>query len=159
VPPAGPEFASAGTGCPNHWVLEAQARTPVGQLGGYQTKNAHGVDSPEALDSTIGNAWNSSDAAYLEIYEQRLWEARRHEESGVVQASGHTVGAWDEKLHTRRRNRLVAVTTVPDPFPSTYSYTFNRNPALVGDQKIYYYNAGKCGPGNPTMGEIIIEPF
>jgi hypothetical protein len=159
VPPAGPEFASAGTGCPNHWVLDAQARMPVGQLGGYQTKNAHGVDSPETLDSTIRNAWNSSDAAYLEIYEQRLWEALRHEASGVVQSSGHTMGAWDEKMHTRRRNRLVAVTTVPDPFPSTYSYTFHRTPGSMGDQTIYYYNAGRCGPGNPTMGEIIIEPF
>src|SRR6185503_3942901 len=144
VPAAGPDFANAGTGCPNHWVLDQEAQTPVGQISGFQTKNAHVVGSPERLDSTIQNAWHSSDSAYLEIYEERRWEARRYEDGGSVQASGKTIGRWNEKLHERRRNRLVAVTTVPDPFPATFRYTFHRTPGVRGAQTIYYYNAGKC---------------
>jgi hypothetical protein len=159
LPPAGPDFANAGTGCPNHWVLDQEARTPVGQVSGFQTKNEHVVDSPALLDSTIQNAWDNSDTAYLEIYEQRRWEARRYEDSGVVQASGKTIGRWNEKLHDRRRNRLLSVTTLPDPFPTTFRYTFHRAAGVPGNQTIYYYNAGKCGPGNPTQGVVMLEPF
>ena len=62
--PATGDHAAAGTGCPNHWVLEAGARLPVGQLTGFQTKNRNGgVDDPVSLDSTLLNAWDNSDAA------------------------------------------------------------------------------------------------
>ena len=155
LPPAGPEFANAGTGCPNHWVLEAEM---VGQISGFQTKNDHGVATPAELDSTILNAWHSSDSAYLEIYEQRRWEARRYEQSGIVQASGHTIGRWNEKLHDRRRNRLVSVTGLPDPFPATFTYQFHRSSGAAGDETVHYFNAGKCGPGNPKTGTVVIEP-
>ena len=140
-------------------MLEAGARTPVGQLTGFQTQNATGgVDGPAALDSTFVNAWENSDAAYLEIYEQRHWEAQRYERAGVGQASGHTMAEWTEKLHRRRRNQLVTATTVADPFPETYSYRFHHSPDAVGDETIYYYNAGKCGPGNPRTGVVVVEP-
>jgi hypothetical protein len=162
VPPAGEDYAVAGTGCPNHWVLERGVPTAAGgpgQLTGFQTNNDHEVLSPSTLDSTLLNAWDSSDAGYLEIYEQRHWEAQRYEESGVVQASGNTLAQWTEKLHRRRRNQLVSITNVPDPFPTTYSYTFHKAPESVGNQTIYYYNPSKCGPGNPKTGVVVIEPF
>jgi hypothetical protein len=76
-----------------------------------------------------------------------------------VQASGNTLAQWTEKLHRRRKNQLVSITTVPDPFPTTYSYTFHKAPGSVGNQTIYYYNPSKCGPGNPKTGVVVIEPF
>ena len=154
VPHAGLHYIDSGPGCPNKWVLEAGV---AGQLTGFQTNNAHGVLTPAHLDSALVNARDNTDAAYVEIYEQRHWEARRHEQNGTVQASGNTIGAWTDALAQRHRNQLVPLTGVPDPFPSTFSYTFHYDSTPAG-RTVNYYNAGRCGPGHPTLGTIIIEP-
>lgn len=92
--PAPPPYAKAGSGCPNRWILEAGY---LGLVTGSQTNNSRGVYDPETLESTFVNAWDKSDGIYVEIYEQRLWQA---EKLGPQLPSGQTIADWDELFHS-----------------------------------------------------------
>jgi hypothetical protein len=155
VHPAVGPFARAGSGCPNRWVLEAGER---GQVTGFQTNNAKGVANPIELESALQNAWDNSDAVFLEIYEQRLWQA---ETAGPILdpgASGRTIGEWAEMFHERRRDFWAD--QIPDPFPMTHRHTFRRTTGSESDdQLLYYMNSAKCDLGSsPQYGVIIIKP-
>ena len=65
-----PTFNYVGSGCPNKWTLQESKQ---GQAIGHQTNNLSGVTNPDELDSTLQNAWDNSDAMFVEIYEERLW--------------------------------------------------------------------------------------
>ncbi len=154
--PAVPPFGEAGSGCPNRWVLQAGA---AGQVTGFQTENAtKNVGNPIELESTLQNAWDNSDAIFVEIYEQRFWEA---ETAGPVlnpNASGRTTGDWASLFHERRRNDWAQ--KLGDPFRLTHRHTFKRTIASKTDNQVFYYiNASKCSSGStPKYGVIVILP-
>jgi len=94
-------YGRPGSGCPNRWVLREGAQ---GQLTAFQTVNArNGVDDPTSLEAALQNVWSNSDANFLEIYEERLWEAERHD-NGVLDksASGRTLAEWKHQLELRQ---------------------------------------------------------
>jgi len=156
IHPAVPPFGEVGSGCPNRWVLQAGA---AGQVTGFQTENASkNVSNPIELESTLQNAWDNSDAIFVEIYEQRFWEA---EVGGPVlnpNASGRTIGDWANLFHERRRNDWAA--KIPEPFPLTHSHVFKRTiNSPTANQLFYYVNPSKCGAGNAaSFGAIVMLP-
>jgi hypothetical protein len=154
--PAVPPFGEVGSGCPNRWVLQSGA---AGQVTGFQTENASkNVSDPIELDSTFQNAWDNSDGIFLEIYEQRFWEA---ETAGPIlnpRASGLTIGQWGNRFHERRRNFWVP-RGLADPFPMTYRHTFKRTIGSTSNQVLYYINGSRCGTGGvASYGVIQILP-
>ncbi|HXF04720.1 MAG TPA: hypothetical protein VNM72_04810 [Blastocatellia bacterium] len=154
-PAVGP-FAGAGSGCPNKWVLEAGER---GQVTGFQTSNAEGVGNPIELESTLRNAWDNSDAIFVEIYEQRFWEAETAGPVLTPNGSGLTIGQWAERFHQRRRDFWIP-RGLPDPFPLVHRHTFKRTINSPTDpQVLYYINGSKCGKGgSANYGVIQILP-
>lgn len=150
-----PSFHYVGSGCPNKWVLQESEQ---GQVTGFQTNNASGVPDSVALESTLQNAWDNSDAVFLEIYEQRLWEA---ESSGGVldpAASGRTLGEWAEELHDRRRTD-PNLTALGDPLPLLHAHRFTRTLAGSGYESYYYVHGSKCGVlGFANYGGVSIRP-
>jgi len=111
--------------------------------------------------------WDNSDGAFLEIYEQRHWEANRYEQNGIVQASGHTISAWGNLLDGRRSIDLVSRTGIADPNTRVYRHFFGGSwindsslPYVPGSraQTVYYYNPTRCALGSPHTGKIIIRP-
>lgn len=154
--PAVPPYGNASTGCPNRWVLESGAK---GQVTGFQTENASKlVSNPIELESTFQNGWDNSDAIFIEIYEDRFWEA---ETAGPVlnpNASRRTIEDWANVYHERRRNFWAS--KIPDPFPLEHRHVFKRtigtNPR---NQLFYYVNPSKCGSGGSAkFGAVVIVP-
>ena len=148
--PAKAPYARAGTGCPNHWVLEAGADGK--QVTGFQTNNAKKVSSPADIAASLQNMLVNSDGVFLEIYEERFWEIQ-NTNNGLL-PDGKTLGQWAELLHERRRAFFPKLS---DPFPQTHRHTFRRT-VTSGAQKFYYYDPTSCGTGKPTFGTIIVEP-
>jgi hypothetical protein len=148
--PAQPPFESAGSGCPNRFVLEAGSDAQ--QITGFQTNNAEKVNSPEDINSTFENALVNSDASFIEIYEERFWEGQNRNQ-GVLVPGGKTIGEWAEIFHARRRDSFPAIA---DPFPKIHRHTFHRT-VKKGNQFFYYYDPSNCGAGKATFGTIIIK--
>ncbi|MGH7599676.1 MAG: FlgD immunoglobulin-like domain containing protein [bacterium] len=153
--PAVPPFGEVGSGCPNRWVLLEGA---AGQVTGFQTQNARGVATPVGLESTFQNAWDNSDAIFVEIYEQLFWAV---EVAGPVldpNATGRTTGEWAEAFHRRRRDFWAG--KIPDPFPRTHSHVFKRTINSQTDNQLFYYiNPSRCDAGNTaSFGAIVILP-
>jgi hypothetical protein len=133
--------ASDPPGCPNRWVIDAGN---AGQPTAFQTQNNSEIPDLPTLDSALQNAETNSDAAMIEVYEERLWEARQL--PGALGPSGNTVTAWDLAFRQRRGISL------------SHSHTFTRTVA-AGSQTLYYVNGTKCGdPGTPQWGSITIDP-
>lgn len=155
VHPAVGPFAGVGSGCPNKWVLE---EGEAGQVTGFQTNNPSGVSNPIELESALQNAWDNSDAIFVEIYEQKLWEA---ETAGPVlnpNASGRTIRDWANLFHQRQRTDWAQ--ELGDPFPLTHRHTFKRTISSNTDHQFFYYiNPSKCGVGSaPQYGVVVIVP-
>jgi hypothetical protein len=125
-----------GLGCPNRWVLQEGLE---GQVTGFQTQNAEKISNPVDVDSALQNAWANTQAVYVELYEERIWEA-------VRQPVGQTLTQWNSQFQSRRR---TAFPTIPDPFPTTYRHTF------TGNQTLYYVHGAKCGVANPAS--IVVQ--
>ena len=132
-------------GCPNKWVLQEGLE---GQVTGWQMLNEDGVANPAQTDSTYANAIANSQAVFMEIYEERFWEAVR-QPGGVLDSagSGKTMAQWTAELHARRRTLFPSI---PDPLPLTHRHTF------TGNQTVYYVHGAKCGRGNATPGKIVV---
>lgn len=133
-----------GAGCPNKWVLTEGAE---GQVTGFQTQNANGIANPADVDSVLQNELTNSQGIYVELYEERIWEASR-QPNGVVDplGSGRTMAQWAEQLNSRRRTLFA---NIPDPYPTTYRFTFHAS----GNQTLYYVNGSKCA----AAGTIVIS--
>jgi len=131
-------YAGAGSKCPSKWALQQGAH---GQITGYQTNNAKGVATPAELDSTFQNLWDNSDGVYLEIYEQRLWEAG----SDVLDPTAtepRSIASWDAQLDLRR------------PKPMVHQHTFT---ADGNDQTFWYVHGQKCdAPGGSPQAYGVI---
>jgi len=137
-------YGASVTACPNKWALREGAQ---GQITGFQTNNANAVFDGVTLDATFDNLWDNSDGVYLEIYEQRLWEA----DDDVLDADDavpRTLADWDARLDTRR------------PKPLTHSHTFT----YTGDgdyQYLWYAHGNKCnapGGSSKAYGVVAIIP-
>jgi len=114
---------------------------------------------PIELESTFQNAWDNSDAIFVEIYEQRFWEA---ETAGPVlnpNASGLTIGQWANRFHERRRTFWLP-RGLADPFPLTHHHTFRRTISSTTENQVFYYiNGSQCGAGgSANYGVIQILP-
>jgi hypothetical protein len=139
-------------GCPNKWVLQEGLE---GQVTGWQTNNAEKVANAADTDSALQNAWSNSQGIYVELYEERFWEAV-HQPNGIIDpaGSGQTMTQWANQFQTRRRSLFA---TLPDPFPATYRHTFTRTlPASAGNQVHYYVHGSKCGIGKATPGAVVV---
>lgn len=141
-----------GLGCPNKWVLQEGLE---GQVTGWQTTNAEKVSNPADVDSALQNALSNSQGVYVELYEERFWEAV-HQSNGIVDplGSGRTMAQWATELHNRRRTLFPSL---GDPFPSKYRHTFTRTQS-AGNQILYYIHGSKCGVGSSVAGAIVIVP-
>jgi hypothetical protein len=142
-----------GPGCPNKWVLQEGLE---GQVTGWQTTNVDKVSTPADVDSALQNALVNSQGVYVELYEERTWEAV-HQPGGIVdpQGSGRTMAQWATQFHNRRRSLFPLIA---DPFPLTYRHTFTRTPTPAGSQTFYYVHGAKCGIGNALPGAVIVLP-
>lgn len=142
-----PDFHYVSSGCPNRWVLQQSQR---GQVTGYQT--VAGLETLFNLEAAFQNAWDNSDAIFVEIYENFALGA---DANGLP--SGASLGEWAERFHQRRREMWP---DLPDPFPTTYQHTFTRT-VLAGsaDPLLHYVSGAHCGNGTPPpVGEISIVP-
>ncbi len=85
---------------PNPWVLKAGE---AGQPTTFQTQNNKKVPDPAALQETLENLWENSDAFMLEAYEDVLWEAYQNGNELVPdnQAETNTLAEWNEELRSR----------------------------------------------------------
>ena len=71
--PRPPDCAILGNpGCPNKWVVAAGANGTIG----FQTQNIKEIDDNALLEAALDNGYANSNATFIEIYEERSWEAR-----------------------------------------------------------------------------------
>lgn len=168
-PVGAPPYDHAGVGCPNPWVLRAGWRTrslagdPWVTLTGFQIMDdSNGPANPPDLERAFQNAWDSSDAVFVEIYQARFHEAEAA--GGVLDpgASGFTIGDWNDLYAQRRRDWITP--NLPDPAPLTFSHTFRRTRAS-GGQLHYYIHGSKCGVDDPAVpgvpyqyGVVVVDP-
>jgi hypothetical protein len=141
-------------GCPNKFVLQEGLE---GQVTGWQTNNAEKVSNPADVDSALLNALSNSQGIYVELYEERFWEAVR-QPGGIIDpsGSGRTMSQWGDQFHNRRRTLFAGI---PDPFPTTYRHTFTRTlPDSAGYQTLYYVHGAKCGAASATPAAVIVLP-
>jgi len=157
----------------NPWVLCAGER---GQPTAFQTGNQQEtVYSPETVQAALDGLWINSRAHLFETYEQRLWQARaeevelvldRAEDRVTIITPGTGVVAAQVALHERRVALgagwlETAGTPVPDPFPATYSHTFEAPDACEDcnvTRVMYYVHGRLCAGGAPPFGVIGIRP-
>jgi hypothetical protein len=135
----------------NPWVRGAG---DTGSLTGLQTTNVRVVNNPKAVEGALRNAWENSNAVFVEIYEERFWEAQRAG-PGLDSAAAvpRTVGDWTERFHERRRNDWP---NLPDPFPISHSHTFKRTIGPSEGQQLFYYVNGSKYGNMPTAGHGVI---
>ena len=143
-----------GAGCPNRYVLQEGEE---GQVTGWQTNNSEKVANAVDTDSTLQNALVNSRGVFVELYEERFWEAQK--QAGRVidpRGSNRTIAQWTTEFHNRRRTLFP---TLIDPVPSVHRHTFTRTlTAATGNQTFYYVHGAKCGVGNARPGSIVVQP-
>ncbi|HKO55081.1 MAG TPA: hypothetical protein VJ276_04335, partial [Thermoanaerobaculia bacterium] len=140
-------------GCPNKFVLQEGLE---GQVTGWQTNNAEKVSNPADVDSALLNALANSQGVYVELYEERFWEAVR-QPGGILDpaGSGRTMSQWAAEFQNRRRTLFPSI---PDPFPTTYRHTFTRTlPDAAGNQTFHYVHGSKCG-ASASPAAIVVLP-
>ncbi|MFN0251194.1 MAG: hypothetical protein ACKV2T_30240 [Kofleriaceae bacterium] len=128
-----------GSGCPNEWVT-----TSGTTYTGFQTQNIQEVETNTDLHDTLRNAYDHvATAVFIEIYEERAWEARTRggllnpEPLPFAMAVGKTLAAWDEDFRERRAPETLA-----------YEYTFHTTVPVT----LAYKEASKIA--SPAMGTI-----
>lgn len=145
-------YWDVGSGCPNRWAVREGAR---GQVTGYQTVNQAGVSDNTQLDLAFQNVWDNTDGIYLEIYEDRFWEGANLNR-GILPRSNKTLAAWADDFHRRRVDPAFRQhTAAGNPFPFTYSYTFQRTDS--GSATYNYIHGMKCGQGRQEWGQIMVD--
>ena len=112
---------SSDSGCPNWWAVNEGAQ---GQPTAFQTNNDEEVGTFDDLYNALVNGYDNSDAAMIEIYEERLWDAE-------VNDMGLWIRAWNSSFKQRR------------PPPLTYEHVFWRAPG--GGSVVHnYIHGSKC---------------
>jgi hypothetical protein len=101
------------------------------------------VGTGAALDATLLNALDNSDAVFVEAYESVLWTIRQA--GGPLDATAavpRTLADWDEEFDVRRRSSQFAA--LADPYPSTHRHTFTRPSSAVGALIYHYVDPSRC---------------
>lgn len=151
--PATKPFAGAASSCPNPWALR---EGEDGQITGWQVQNAKSVFDPVTVESCLRNAWDNSDGIYVELYEERIWEA---ETAGPVldpKATGLTLKQWDDRFYQRVKSFWSS--KVKDPFPLTHRHVFTRTTTNKNESQVFYYtNPKSCINNTKSFGAIIIR--
>ncbi len=136
--------------CPNRLVLLAGE---AGQPTAFQTNNGKVILGADELQSTLQNLRDNSDATYLEIYEDNLWEVQR--ENGVLvpnaQDKTNTLQEWTDLMIDRRDDLDYGF---GPSFNPVYKFTLNRVGALTKD--IYVYNPYRCDDGGVAQKYMTI---
>ncbi|MBM4246125.1 MAG: hypothetical protein FJ148_20395 [Deltaproteobacteria bacterium] len=170
--------ADGESGCPNRFAVEEG--TLCGQAMGFQTNNAKEVANPADVESALWNLTLNSNAVFVELYEQRVWDIRHRMGTGssgeVLDPSRtgnggpapytKTLNAWTKELH--RRRKLLATDAAGDavpylekPFPSKHEHHFLGS-VPAGSNEVYYYyvNPWKCSStSDPArVGRIRFTP-
>lgn len=153
VHPATKPFAQAASSCPNPYALrEGEA----GQITGWQTQNAKSVNDSKSIESALRNAWDNSDGIYVELYEERIWQA---ETAGPVldpAATGLTLKQWDDCFYQRVKSFWK--NKVADPFPASFKKVFYRTTSNKTEaQAFYYINPSSCINNSKSYGTIVIR--
>ncbi|MBV7332503.1 beta-galactosidase [Chloroflexi bacterium TSY] len=152
------DFAQAGSGCPNKWVLYEGSQ---GQVTGFQTNNTQQINTLQQVDQSLENARLNSDAVFIELYDEMIWLAAR---SGDVldpaATEPRTFVEWASVFNTRRRNSdHVFLEPLPDPYPRSYSFVFDNSGMDAVDLTFWYTDPAYCDPNLPdTIGKIVVEP-
>jgi hypothetical protein len=158
---------SAGTSCPNKWVVNAS--TLDGQITGYQTNNTTQINTIEHIESTLWNMTINSNAVNLEIYEGLAWQIYHRAGTGPIDPSRTQLGAanpapysksmrqWNNELHERRSVLADGDQDSPfaEPFPDEWEHTFQ------GGRATYHYiNPAACSnTSDPDrVGVVTVEP-
>lgn len=131
-----------GSGCPNKWATDVEV---VGGLTHFQTNNPSQVGNSAQLASALDNMWSNSNAAMLEIYEARAWEANHAIlDPTLPPGQQRTLAQWNQRLHDRRRTNFPAL---GDPAPTTIAFTFTQS---FEPYETFYYFVPKSGPRSPA---------
>jgi hypothetical protein len=143
------DYSEVGSGCPNKWVLREGAE---GQVTGFQTSNKKEVNSPDTVEATLENAMNNSDAVFVELYEERIWEIAQ-----LGLSSGKSLRDWADGFHDRRHLAFPG-SAIFDPLPvpgtnGSFSHTFFK--ATAGTT-LYYVHGSKCLK-NGAWGQISVR--
>ncbi|HMG53841.1 MAG TPA: hypothetical protein VK601_10170, partial [Kofleriaceae bacterium] len=126
-------------GCPQQLVVDEGA---TGQYIAFQTQNIQDITNSAELDSALHNAWTNSTAGMIEIYEERLWEARVKQDLDLA--------GWDRDLRDRRAQQQGSPFDLP-----THAHAFVRK--SKGNSHVYI-NGTRCEPANPHTATIIVDP-
>lgn len=133
----------------NKWVRQEGEE---GQVTGFQTNNESGVGDTGELESALQNAYDNSDAVFVEIYQARLLE--------VIANPGaltRPLADYAEDFHQRRRDDWPHL---GDPYPLSYHHRFRRSiDADTGNEIFHYVHGSKCGAGGQAnYGAIKLLP-
>jgi hypothetical protein len=140
-------------GCPNKWVvIEGNEGQPIG----FQTQNIQEIGDNALLESALDNGYANSNATFIEIYEERSWEARIEGTLDPSNPASHTVGWWANQFHGRR----LGIPPVLVPLvPIAFTHTPQRYPfGPAGDQTLYFIHGAKCASHANGWGKIVIRP-
>jgi len=129
-------------GCPQPMVVDEGAE---GQLIGFQTQNIQDITNSSQLESAFENAWDNSTAGMIEIYEERLWQARVEDDLDIA--------GWDEDFRNRRASQLGSPVDVP-----SHAHRFVRTTGTDKPQAHVYINGTRCDPDNPVTATIFVDP-
>lgn len=150
---------------PQNLVVQAGKE---GRMIGFQTNNASKVGNNTQLDGALQNGYCNSEATFMEIYEERAWEARNR--GGALDATrsqlcdlssmkARTLAAWSNQLLSRRnlRGRTLAL---PDFRSNEHRHTFKRTVA-TGHQTFRYAHGSRCTQSGATKPATItvVPPF
>ena len=153
--------ADGAAGCPN--VLAVEEGTLHGQVMGFQTNNDKEVANPADVESALWNAVINSNAVFIELYEQRVWEIRHRKGVGAsadvldpTRIGGprpapysKNLRAWARELHRRREILATdasgdAIPYLEVPFPKKHEAVFQRALPPGATERYYYVNPAHC---------------
>jgi hypothetical protein len=129
------------SGCPQDLVVQEGVE---GQYIGFQTQNTQQIVDSSQLASALQNGWDNSTAGMIEIYEERLWEAR------VLR--NLDIATWDRDFRDRRAQQQGGLRDLP-----SHSHVFVRTVGGSKGQVHTYINGTRCDPANPHTATIIVD--
>jgi hypothetical protein len=130
------------TECPQELVVIEGAE---GQYISFQTNNISKIVDSAQLESALENGWENSTAGMIEIYEERLWQARSLHNLDIA--------TWDRDYRDRRAQQRG----FPSDQPS-HSHVFVRTIGGNKGQVHTYINGTRCDPAAPHTATILVDP-
>lgn len=155
VPPA--KFGGNNSACPNRFVVKSYYE---GYVTGLQTNNGNKIADGETLQSALENAWKSSGAIFVEIYESLAWMYK--DGSPLSVHSGDTLASWAEAFEGRRDAYHDPVSlhewTVPLTSLSPIAAPPGKGP-VTPEQVVTFVHPAKCADGYaPSFGKLVVLP-